>query len=402
VHDWLAADTGLLPHPERAQARLDAGLLDRLAALLDLKPSDTASTVRSLARLHGCDLPAFEIRTTTWKIDLPTALLKSVLTGTITATLLQSLGADALPVAVLSFVAPLLLEIRRVEVQPSDVLIQAELSLTAADKAQHLQDLYDLLPTGMRAELSFAEFADVAERLLQARLAVAGPGGLRVYPPGARRGFRLIVTEPRLPVAATPSGGARSATSPDEGGAVTAAATSFRHARGERPRVFVSYAHDSAAHKERVLRFCEFLVASGVDVRMDRWDLGDRRDWQLWATSQICDSDFVIVIASPICKQVGDGTIAQYSHAGLQSEMRLLRELYHSDPVTWTRKILPVMLPGHAVDEIPLFLQPHTADHFVVSGMSEEGAEDLLRVLTGQPPYLPPAPGPRQELPPCR
>jgi hypothetical protein len=72
--------------------------------------------------------------------------------------------------------------------------------------------------------------------------------------------------------------------------------------------------------------------------------------------------------------------------------MRLLRELYHSDPGTWTRRILPVVLPGRSVGEIPLFLQPRTADHYMVTSFTPEGAGDLLRTLRGKPSCPPPAP----------
>ncbi|MBO3748456.1 TIR domain-containing protein [Streptosporangiaceae bacterium NEAU-GS5] len=161
-----------------------------------------------------------------------------------------------------------------------------------------------------------------------------------------------------------------------------------------RPRAFVSYAHESEDHRADVLAFCEFLASGGVDVRLDRWHLEARRDWQLWATRQILDADFVIVVASEQCRAVGDGARATDANLGLRSEMRLLRELYHADPETWTRRVLPVVLPGHAVTEIPLFLQPRTADHFMVTSLTPAGADDLLRILFGRPSLRPPCHAP--------
>jgi hypothetical protein len=96
-------------------------------------------------------------------------------------------------------------------------------------------------------------------------------------------------------------------------------------------------------------------------------------------------ADFVIVVASPLCRVVGDGLVSGRSNLGGQSEMALLRELLHSDRETWTRKLLPVVLPGHTVDDIPRFLQGRTADHYRIADFSEAGAEDLLRVLTARP-----------------
>jgi hypothetical protein len=151
------------------------------------------------------------------------------------------------------------------------------------------------------------------------------------------------------------------------------------------PQVFVSYAHDSQAHKRSVRRLCELLARSGTDIRVDCQADSERRDWQVWATTQILEADFVIVIASPACRRVGDGAVTSGTHPGLQSEMRTLRELYHRDPDTWTKKMLPVVLPGRSVDEIPLFLQPYTADHFIVPSLTLAGVKDLLRVIAGQP-----------------
>ena len=143
-----------------------------------------------------------------------------------------------------------------------------------------------------------------------------------------------------------------------------------------------------------MLRLCEVLAASGVEPRLDRWYLEERRDWQLWATRQITESDYVIVIASEGCRLVGDGKIDPGLNLGLQSEMRLLRELYHADNEQWTKRILPVVLPGHRIDDIPLFLQPHTADHFVLPEITAAAAEGLLRVLHRNPAFRPPPTGP--------
>ena len=39
------------------------------------------------------------------------------------------------------------------------------------------------------------------------------------------------------------------------------------------PRVFVSYSHDTEPHKDWVLQLATRLVANGVDVILDQWDL---------------------------------------------------------------------------------------------------------------------------------
>jgi tetratricopeptide (TPR) repeat protein len=156
-------------------------------------------------------------------------------------------------------------------------------------------------------------------------------------------------------------------------------------------RVFVSYAHDSPQHRRLVLRFCSLLLKLGVDVRVDEWDTDLRRDWFLWMIDQFRNADFVIVVASPRYRAAGDGTGAPEAHRGVQTESAVLRDFLYLDRATWTRKILPVILPGRSVDEIPLYLQPHCASHYHLPKINAAGAKELVKVL-GRPPG-PPAPG---------
>lgn len=157
------------------------------------------------------------------------------------------------------------------------------------------------------------------------------------------------------------------------------------------PRVFVSYTHDDEQHIEAVLRFSHFLAAQcGLDVHMDRWELDRRRNWFQWAIDQITAADFVLVIASPDCKRVGDGQVDNLVNRGMQSEISVLMDRLHHDRKTWLPKLLPVVLPGRKVDEIPLFLLPGIADYYIVPELTIKGVEELLRVITAQPPYVPP------------
>jgi hypothetical protein len=167
------------------------------------------------------------------------------------------------------------------------------------------------------------------------------------------------------------------------------------------PTVFVSYAHESDEHREQVLRFATFLRASGITAELDLWSEHARRDWSAWAIEQITSADFVIVVASERYRQWGDGGGPVDRHRGVQSETALLRELVYSDRAASLPRILPVVLPGHRVDQIPLFLQPHTASHYMVSSFTTAGAERLLRVILERPGHLTPPVGSEvPELPP--
>lgn len=162
-------------------------------------------------------------------------------------------------------------------------------------------------------------------------------------------------------------------------------------------RVFVSYAHDSLPHRRMVLRFCSLLRRLGVDVRVDEWDTDLRQDWFLWMIDQLSRADYVIVIASAQYRAAADGSLSADVHRGVQTESAVLRNFLYRDRATWTRKLLPVILPGRSVDEIPLFLQPYCASHYQIPKISSGGLKDLTRVLSRRPRHdevVPPAPDP--------
>lgn len=150
-------------------------------------------------------------------------------------------------------------------------------------------------------------------------------------------------------------------------------------------KVFISYAHESDWHKEQVLALATFLRAEGVTVALDQWATDRRRDWNSWAILEMTEADFVLVVASERYRAVGDGNGPDGAHRGVTSEATLLRELVYGDRVAWLPKVLPVLLPGHGIDQIPLFLQPYTASRYPVPSFDQAGAGELLRVIRREP-----------------
>ena len=66
----------------------------------------------------------------------------------------------------------------------------------------------------------------------------------------------------------------------------------------KRPRVFVSYSHDSEEHKDRVLSLCDMLVKKGIDCWVDRWVAFPSEGWLRWMKNQIKQADRVLVVCS--------------------------------------------------------------------------------------------------------
>ncbi|MGW5054751.1 toll/interleukin-1 receptor domain-containing protein [Actinokineospora sp. NPDC004072] len=169
---------------------------------------------------------------------------------------------------------------------------------------------------------------------------------------------------------------------------------------GDGPKVFVSYAHDSIDHRTQVLRLCELLARLNIRVTADFWAEDRRRDWAAWTTGQIVTADYVLVVASPRYHATSTGEPGVIEGRGVQSEAAILRELIHSDRTTWLPKVLPIILPGRSVTELPTFLQPRSASHYAIPAITPAGVELLMRVLTNQPAYIRPTSARTPHLPP--
>lgn len=168
--------------------------------------------------------------------------------------------------------------------------------------------------------------------------------------------------------------------------------TSTDKAPAGSPYVFISYAHDSAQHKKDVITFGSLLRSKlGIDAHLDEWHADQRRDWSEWALEQLETADFVVAVASPMFRERADGRGDTAQGRGSRYEGALMRDKMTEDRATWLRKILPVVLPGGVVSDIPRFLQPYAATHYRVESLTPEGVVELWRLLIGRPQHpLPP------------
>ncbi|WP_181771599.1 SEFIR domain-containing protein [Amycolatopsis pittospori] len=156
-------------------------------------------------------------------------------------------------------------------------------------------------------------------------------------------------------------------------------------ADNEAPKVFVTYAHDSPEHKDRVRRFAEFLHGQiGLDVHLDQWDDHDRRDWSSWALDHLDTANFVVVIASPDYKRRAEGKVAHDEGRGSQFEAARIRDRMTDNLGREIKRILPVVFPQQSVEDIPNFLNPYSTTRYPVETFTEEGVADLLTAITGR------------------
>ena len=151
------------------------------------------------------------------------------------------------------------------------------------------------------------------------------------------------------------------------------------------PKIFVSYAHDNDEHFRQVRVFATFLRSRiGLDVHLDQWDDGRRMDWAEWAEWQLESADFVLVIASPEYKRRVEGHAPPDEGRGSRYEARLMRDQLTRDLDAQTQRLLPVVLPGGAVEDLPSFLTPYSTTRYEIGAITEKGVAGVLAAITGQ------------------
>ncbi|MBH0781394.1 SEFIR domain-containing protein [Nocardia bovistercoris] len=150
------------------------------------------------------------------------------------------------------------------------------------------------------------------------------------------------------------------------------------------PTVFVSYAHDSDAHKEHVEEFCTFLRSEiGLDVELDIWAASGRHKWSDWAVRQIGSVDFVLVIASPEYRRRAAGEVPPGQGRGVRLEAAVILDQLTENQDEATTRFLPVVLPGGSLADIPPFLFPYSVSHYVIEEFTRAGVQELLQTIDG-------------------
>ncbi len=117
----------------------------------------------------------------------------------------------------------------------------------------------------------------------------------------------------------------------------------------EPPKVFISYSHDSRDHRIWVLELSTKLVANGIDVTLDQWDLRLGGDVAKFMEAGVRESDRVLVICTPqYVKKANEGT-GGVGYERLIVTAHLVRDL-------GTTKFIPIVRDPTGDAGVPDFL----------------------------------------------
>ena len=167
-------------------------------------------------------------------------------------------------------------------------------------------------------------------------------------------------------------------------------------AAADGPRVFLSYSHDSEAHKRQVLELANRLRRDGVDAWVDRYETSPHGGWPRWMRRQIKDAHFIAVVASEAYCRRFDGE-EPVGGLGAQWEGAIITQQLYDFP-THDTKFVPLVFGRDEARHIPAVLRGAT--WYDVA--TKEGYEELYRFLVAQPAIVPPAVGPLRTSPASR
>ncbi len=147
----------------------------------------------------------------------------------------------------------------------------------------------------------------------------------------------------------------------------------------EAPRVFISYSHDSTAHRGKVLAFADRLRAEGIEAEIDQYEQFPPEGWNAHCAREIRRVDRVLIVCTEIYRRRWDGEEEPGRGNGVRSEANLIRNYFFEDG-SESSKFIPILFDGATVAHIPGELQG-LGRYAVETG---DGYDELYWLLTGQ------------------
>ena len=160
-----------------------------------------------------------------------------------------------------------------------------------------------------------------------------------------------------------------------------------RSGRFTAPKAFISYSHDSSAHKDWVLKLASDLRAKGVDVVLDQWDLVPGQDVSLFMQRGISEADRVIMVCSTAYVTKSEEGVGGAGYERLIVTSEVVNSID-------TIKFIPILRGANGSKRTPLFLGPRMYIDFENNSEYELKLIELARQIHGAPAVSKPPLGP--------
>ena len=150
------------------------------------------------------------------------------------------------------------------------------------------------------------------------------------------------------------------------------------------PHVFLSYSHESDAHRQWVRHLAEDLTKNGVETTLDQWHLHVGDDIGAFMEQSLKKATHIVLVCTEMFAQKANdrsGGVG-YEQAVFVGELLMSREL--------GSRFLPVLRSGDPSRALPLYLRSRAYVDFRDDRAYGKALEDLLRGIWGAPAFAPP------------
>mgnify|MGYP002622682852 CR=1 FL=1 len=149
------------------------------------------------------------------------------------------------------------------------------------------------------------------------------------------------------------------------------------------PKAFASYSWTNPKHQDQIRRWAEQLIADGVDVVLDIFDLKEGHDKYAFMERMVSDDEVTHVLV--FCDRMYAKKADSRKSGGVGTESQIIsREMY--DKVRQD-KFIPIVCEASETGEpcLPVFMRNRMYIDFSTPAAVNENWEQLVRVLYGKP-----------------
>ena len=162
-----------------------------------------------------------------------------------------------------------------------------------------------------------------------------------------------------------------------------------------KPKVFISYAHESEAFRDQVRDLADWLAQHGCELLTDHPYLyrPPPEGWQAWMLGCIERADIVLVVCTPKLKARYEKTAEPDTGLGATYEGAIVTQIIYNAAMRNT-KFYPILPEGGDLANIPLALQAWWNRHYF-----PKGNENIRRMIVDPDPKAGQGAGVDQETP---
>lgn len=144
-------------------------------------------------------------------------------------------------------------------------------------------------------------------------------------------------------------------------------------------KVFISYSHDSDAHRKRVLELSNRLRNDGINCDIDQYNPAPQQGWPRWMIQSIQQADYVLLACTETYRNRLELEEEQGKGLGVKWEGSLIFNILYRDE-TLNNKFIPIVFESKDKVHIPNILFGY--DHYNVN--EPRGYENLYRHIRGE------------------